>query len=199
MENNIINNLAKILSKMPGMGPRISKRIVLHLALNKDKVLSPLIQSLNSLNSNVGECKVCANIDSGDICSICRDVKRDGSLICIVEEVSDLWAIERSESYLGKYHVLGGRLSALQGTMIEDLNIKSLHERLSKDDSIKELVIATSATIDGQTTAHFITDNFKNYKLKITRLTYGIPMGSELDYLDEGTINVAFKTRSEFI
>lgn len=198
MENNIINNLAKILSKMPGMGPRISKRIVLHLALNKDKVLSPLIQSLNNLKDNVRECAVCGNIDSGDICSICRDLKRDGSVICIVEEVSDLWAIERSESYFGKYHVLGGRLSALQGTMIEDLNIKSLHERLSKDDSIKELVIATSATIDGQTTAHFITDNFKNYKLKITRLTYGIPMGSELDYLDEGTINVAFKTRSEF-
>ncbi len=197
MEQNLIDQISKALSKLPGLGPRIAKRIVLHLVSNKQKLLSPLIEGLQALNSRVHKCKICGNFDEGEICYICKNPKRDSQLICIVEEVADLWAIERSEIFRGKYHVLGGKLSAISGTTIEDLNLQALHNRL-RSDMAREIIIATSATIDGQTTAHFLTENLKEYNVKITRLTYGIPLGSELDYLDEGTINIAFKTRSEF-
>lgn len=197
MEKNFIDQLSKTISKLPGLGPRIAKRIVLQLASNKQKFLLPLIEGLQALNDRVHKCKICGNLDEGEICGICKHTKRDSSLICIVEEVADLWAIERAESYQGKYHVLGGKLSAVSGTGIEDLNLKPLHNRL-KSGEITEVIIATSATIDGQTTAHFLTEELKEYNLKTTHLTYGIPLGSELDYLDEGTINIAFKTRSEF-
>lgn len=197
MEQNFIDQLSKSISKLPGLGPRIAKRIVLHLANNKEKSLLPLIQGLQALNDRVHKCKICGNLDEGEICGICKNQKRDDGLVCVVEEVADLWAIERAEIYRGKYHVLGGKLSAMSGMTIEDLNLDSLHKRL-KEASAKEIIIATSATIDGQTTAHFLTENLKDYGAKITHLTYGIPLGSELDYLDEGTINIAFKTRSEF-
>jgi recombination protein RecR len=197
MEQNFIDHLSKTISKLPGLGPRIAKRIVLHLANNKQKSLLPLIEGLQALNDRVHKCKTCGNLDEGEICGICKNQKRNDKLICIVEEVADLWAIERAETYMGKYHVLGGKLSAISGTTIEDLNLEGLHRRL-KDNTAQEIIIATSATIDGQTTAHFLTENLKEYGAKITHLTYGIPLGSELDYLDEGTINIAFKTRSEF-
>jgi recombination protein RecR len=197
MEKNSIESLSKIISRLPGLGPRLAKRLVLHLANNKEKILLPLIEELNNLNEKIHNCQICGNLDQGLICKICDNPNRDKGIICVVEEVADLWAIERSESYKGQYHILGGNLSAILGHGIEGLNLQSLHQRL-KAGNVKELILATSATIDGQTTAHFLLENLKEYNLKITRLTYGIPVGSELDYLDEGTINIAFKTRSEF-
>ncbi len=193
----LIEQFSKVIAKLPGLGPRIAKRIILHLAKDKQKFLLPLIKILQEINDKVHKCSICNNIDEGEICAICKNEKRDNALICVVEEVADLWAIERAETFKGKYHVLGGKLSAISGTTIEDLNIENLHKRI-KQAKPNEIIIATSATIDGQTTAHFLTENLKEYEIKITHLTYGIPMGAELDYLDEGTINVAFKTRSEF-
>lgn len=197
MSTNLIEKLTKSIAKLPGLGPRAAKRIILHLASDKEKNLAPLIASLQEVSTKIHKCEICANIDEGSKCSICANPKRDDAIICIVEEVSDLWAIERGQNYQGKYHVLGGKLSAISGTTIQDLNLDSLHKRL-KQTPAKEIIIATSATIDGQTTAHFLSENLSEYKVKITHLTYGIPLGSELDYLDEGTINIAFKTRSEF-
>jgi recombination protein RecR len=197
MQKNLIENLSKIISKLPGMGPRIAKRIVLHLAGNKEKILLPLIENLRLLNEKIHNCEICGNLDEGRVCTICSNQKRDESLICVVEEVADLWAVERAENYRGKYHVLGGNLSAISGKTIEDLNLNSLYSRL-RNGEVKEVIIATSATIDGQTTAHFIAENLKDFEVRVTRLAYGIPVGSELDYLDEGTIAIAFKTRSEF-
>jgi recombination protein RecR len=197
MQKNVIESLSKIISKLPGMGPRIAKRIVLNLAINKEKTLQPLIENLQALRDKIHECEICGNLDEGDICGICLSQSRDGSLICVVEEIADLWAIERAENYRGKYHILGGNLSAISGKTIQDLNLNSLYSRLQSDE-VKEVIIATSATIDGQTTAHFLAENLKDFKVKITRLAYGIPVGSELDYLDEGTISIAFKTRQEF-
>lgn len=197
MENNLIDSLGKLISKLPGLGPRAAKRIILNLANNKEKTLLPLINSLQNLHDNIHNCQTCGNLDEGDICKICSNENRNKKTICIVEEVADLWAIERAENYKGLYHILGGNLSAISGKTVEDLNINNLYKRV-KSDEIQEVIIATSATLDGQTTAHFIAENLKDFDLKITRLAYGIPVGSELDYLDEGTISIAFKTRSEF-
>jgi recombination protein RecR len=197
MQQNLIENLSKIIAKLPGMGPRIAKRIMLHLADNKEKILLPLIKNLQALNDEIHNCKICGNLDESEICRICSNQNRDDSLICVVEEVGDLWAIERAENYRGKYHVLGGNLSAISGKTIEDLNLESLFLRLKKGKT-KEVIIATSATIDGQTTAYFLAESLREFGVKTTRLAHGIPIGSELDYLDEGTISIAFKTRSEF-
>lgn len=197
MQKNLIENLSRIIAKLPGMGPRIAKRIVLQLAQNKEKTLLPLIANLQALHDKIHACKNCGNLDEGDICAICASANRDHSIICIVEEVADLWAIERAQNYRGTYHILGGSLSAISGKTVEDLNIDSLQERLEKG-GIAEVIIATSATIDGQTTAHFLAEIIKEFAIKTTRLAHGIPVGSELDYLDEGTITIAFKTRSEF-
>jgi recombination protein RecR len=197
MQKNLIENLSKIIAKLPGMGPRIAKRIVLNLANNKEKTLLPLIENLQALNDKIHNCEICGNLDEGKICAICSNNGRDNSVICVIEEVADLWAIERAENYHGKYHVLGGNLSAISGKTIEDLNLENLYLRL-KEGNTKEVIIATSATIDGQTTAHFLAENLKEFSVKTTRLAHGIPVGSELDYLDEGTISIAFKTRSEF-
>lgn len=197
MSQGLIEKISKNLSKLPTLGPRAARRMILQLCNNKDKQLASLIESLNDLQQKIHNCKICHNIDEGEKCNICLNVKRNKEIMCVVEEVSDLWAIERSGNYSGLYHVLGGKLSAVYGTGIEDLNIESLHKRL-KDGEVKEAIIATSATIDGQTTAHFLTEDLKDFKLKITHLAHGIPIGSELDYLDEGTIDIAFKTRREF-
>jgi len=200
MDKNYIENLNKIIAKLPSMGPRISKRIILHLASNKNKVLIPLINALKDINQFIDNCKICGNLDEGEICSICMDEGRDKSIICIVEEVADLWAIERSfertKSYRGLYHVLNGKLSARAGQGIEDLSIDKLIQRV-KENNIQEVIIATSATIDGQTTAHFLTEILKEYNIKISRLAHGIPIGSEIDYLDDGTISIALNSRKE--
>ena len=146
------------------------------------------------------KCQICNNIDEGEICHICKNEFRNKSIICVVENVADLWAIERSENYNGIYHILNGNLSAMSGKSIEDIDIEGLLRRVRENSEglIKEIIIATSATIDGQTTAHFLVETLKEFNLKVTRLAYGIPVGSELDYLDDGTISIAFKTRSEF-
>lgn len=193
----IIESLVKIISKLPGMGPRIARKIVLTLATNKDKFLKPLIEYLNLLNDKVNKCKNCGNIDEGEICSICNDQNRDNSIMCIVEEVADLWAIEKSKIFKGTYFVLGGNLSAISGNNIETLDFDKLVSRVSSQ-KFDEIIIATSSTIDGQNTAHYLVDLLANFDLKITRLGYGIPIGSELDYLDGGTISMAIKTRSVF-
>ncbi len=197
MEKNLIENIAKSFSKLPGMGPRIAKRILLHLASNKEKTLIPLLENLHELLTKIHICKTCGNLDEGEVCGICLSRNRNKTIICIIEEVADLWAIERTKNYSGLYHVLGGNLSAISGKTIEDLNLNSLENRL-KNSEVTEVIIATSATIDGQTTAHFLAEILKDYKVKVTRLAHGIPIGSELDYLDDGTISIAFKTRSEF-
>jgi recombination protein RecR len=196
----MIEGLSKIIAKLPGMGPRIAKRIVLKLAENKELLLTPLIESLQELREKINKCFNCGNLDqltSDNLCKICANKFRDDSIICIVEEVSDLWAIERSEDFNGKYHILGGNLSASSGKSIEDLNFNSLFEKI-KNLNIKEVIIALPGNIDGQTTAYYIAENLKNFDVKITRLAHGIPLGSDLDYLDDGTISIAFKTRSEF-
>ncbi len=198
MSSNTIENLSKLIAKLPSMGPRVAKRIVLNLACNKEKTLMPLIEEMNNLANKVFACKICGNIDEGKICKICLDSKRDNSIICVIEEVADLWAIERTKNFQGLYHILGGNLSAMSGNDIEDLNINNLKQRLIDNKSIKEIIIATSATIDGQTTAHFLFEILKDFDVKLTRLSHGIPIGSELDYLDDGTISIAFKSRSEF-
>lgn len=199
MSKNLIENLSRIIARLPGMGPRIAKRVLLHLAGNKEKILLPLIHNLQELAEQIYHCEICGNLDEGKICGVCLSQNRDESLICIVEEVADLWAIERARSYFGKYHILGGNLSAIAGKTIADLNLDSLYRRLKQEDKkIKEVIIATSATIDGQTTAYFLSENLQEFGVKITRLGYGIPIGSELDYLDDGTIGIAFNSRREF-
>lgn len=200
MSQNFLENITKIVAKLPSMGPRIAKRIILHLANNKEKVLLPLIKNLQDLANNVHHCQICGNLDEGNICNICSDENRDNTLICVVEEVADLWAIERSnqrtKNFRGKFHVLGGKLSASSGVGIEDLKFNQLLQRL-KNSNVQEVIIATSATVDGQTTAHFLAEILKEHNIKISRLAHGIPVGSELDYLDEGTIAIALETRSE--
>ncbi len=197
MSKNIIESSVKIISKLPGMGPRIARKIVLTLAINKDKYLKPLIDYLNQIYHDIHLCKICGNIDENEICSICLDDKRDSQTLCIVEEIADLWAIEKAKIFNGKYFVLGGNLSAISGNGIEDLNFDKLLKRIS-NEKFSEIIIATSSTIDGQNTAHYIVDLLSDKDHKITRLGYGIPIGSELDYLDEGTISMAIKTRSTF-
>ena len=197
MKKNIIENLVKIIAKLPGLGPRIAKKIVLMLASNKEKYLKPLIEYLQYLNDEVDNCINCNNIDEGKECSICLDLNRDKNILCIVEEVADLWAIERSGNYNGKYYVLGGNLSAMTGKNIEDLNFNKLIHFI-KNNNFNEIIIATSATLDGQNTAHFIFDLLQEFNVKTSRLTYGIPIGCQLDYLDEGTISIALKTRTKF-
>lgn len=197
MQQNLIENISKTIARLPGMGPRIAKRILLHLASNKEKTLIPLIENLQNLFAKIHSCKNCGNLDEGEICGICLNQNRNHKIICVIEEVADLWAIERAKTYQGLYHVLGGNLSAIAGKTVEDLNIKNLENRL-RESEIEEVIIATSATIDGQTTAHFLAEILKEYSVKITKLAHGVPVGSELDYLDEGTISIAFNSRGEF-
>ncbi len=197
MQQNLIENISKTIARLPGMGPRIAKRILLHLASNKEKALLPLIENLQNLFAKIHTCKNCGNLDEGEVCGVCLSQNRNCKIICVIEEVADLWAIERAKTYQGLYHVLGGNLSAVSGKTAQDLNIRNLENRL-KTGEVEEVIIATSATIDGQTTAHFLAEILKEYRVKITKLAHGVPVGSELDYLDEGTISIAFNSRSEF-
>lgn len=197
MSSEIIDNLSKIISKLPGMGPRIAKRIILNLASNKEKTLNPLIHSLTELRDKVMECKDCGNIDENEICSICSNEKRNKEIVCIVETVADIWAVERTNSYNGLFFVTKGSLSSVAGRDPASLALQKLLEIINKN-GVKEVIIATSANIDGQTTAYFISDYLKDLNLKITRLAYGVPVGGELEYLDEGTINIALKSRTDF-
>ena len=191
-----IENLTKILSRLPGLGPRSAKRAVLHILKKREILLSPLIDALKTAGENIGDCEVCGNLDTKSPCEICTDSKRDKSIICVVEEVSDLWAINRTDNYNGDFHILGGVLSPIDGITPENLNISSLIKRVEAG-GIKEVILATNLTVEGQSTAHYLSDLLDEYELKITRLANGVPVGGELDYMDDGTLAIAMQSRKE--
>lgn len=197
MAHNDIDELIRLFSKLPGLGPRSARRVVLHLVRQKENLMSPLATTLARAMDSIRTCSHCGNLDTADPCSICRDEKRDPSVICVVEELADLWAIERCNLYRGRYHVLGGTLSAIDDRGPAQLNIEPLVERVAKGE-VKEIILATNATLEGQTTAHYLTTRLAGYSLSISRLAQGIPMGGELDYLDDGTLGAALKARLPF-
>lgn len=197
MNENILESLIKRLSKLPGLGQRSARRIVFDLLKDKQKILKPIIEELKNIDENIKNCETCGNIDLSIQCNICKDPDRNKDLLCIVENVPDLWALERSGIYNGLYHVLGGVLSAIDGINPKQLNIPSLENRVSSSNKT-EIIIAISATLDGQTTAHYLYKLLSKYGNKITRLAHGVPIGGELDYLDEGTIIQAMKGRIMF-
>jgi recombination protein RecR len=187
--------LIRQLSSLPGLGRRSAKRIALHLLTNKDNLMQPLAKNLTHVADIIQTCESCGNLDESDVCRICRDAKRNRNQLCVVATVADLWAIERTGIYNGIYHVLGGVLSALDGIGPQDLALDSLVENIN-DKSVSEVILALSATVDGQSTAHYITDMIGKAEIKITKLAHGMPMGGELDYLDDGTIATALKARA---
>lgn len=192
-----IDALARILSKLPGLGPRSARRAVLHLLKKKESLMLPLAATLKDTAERVGTCDICGNLDTNNPCGICTDTRRDPSSICVIEDVSDLWALERSGAFRGLYHVLGGTLSALDGIGPDNLNIQNLLNRVD-GGSVKEVILATNATVDGQTTAHYLMDKLQPFNLTVSQLAHGVPMGGELDYLDEGTLLAALKSRRPF-
>ena len=196
MSEQYLEKLIKKVSKLPGLGPRSSRRVVLHLLKDKEKLLLPLIEDLSTVANNIRRCIECGNLDENKICQICKDSSRNQNLLCVVETVADLWALERSNVYNGKYHILGGVLSAIDGVNPEQLNIASLEKRL-ENKSITEIIIAISATLDGQTTAHYLAEILSKFNINITRLAHGLPVGGELDFLDDGTIAQALKARNK--
>ncbi len=187
--------LIKQLSSLPGLGRQSAKRIALHLLTHKDELMTPLSKNLTRAAQTIKTCELCGNLDEGDICQICRNPARDRSTICVVSGVADLWAIERTRTYKGIYHVLGGVLSALDGIGPKDLAIDGLIANID-NNNIHEVILALSVTVDGQSTAHYITDLLNHKNIKITRLAHGVPMGGELNYLDDGTIANALKSRA---
>ena len=196
MINSEIDHLVRLISKLPGLGLRSARRIVLHLLNNKEKEMLVLSDEIKDVAERVKFCVICGNMDTSEECYICKDEKRDVSTICVVENVGDLWAIERSGVFSGKYHVLGGVLSALDNIGPDDLKIGQLVQR-AKSEKIKEVILANSATVDGQTTAHYIADQLSSSDIILSRLAQGLPMGGELDFLDDGTITQALKARSK--
>jgi len=189
-----IERLIGLLAKLPGLGPRSARRATLYLIKRRESVLAPLAAALNEAIDNVRTCPVCGNLDIVEPCSLCADAKRDPSIICVVEDVADLWALERANVFKGGYHVLGGVLSALDGVGPEDLSIPALLER-ARSQPVTEVVLATSATVDGQTTAHYIAERLADCAVVVSGLAHGVPVGGELDYLDEGTLKMALKSR----
>ena len=187
-----IERLIQLLAKLPGLGPRSARRAALALLKKRDTLLEPLADSLREAADAILTCEVCGNLDTQTPCTICSDPRRDPHILCVVEDVADLWALERAGVFRGRYHVLGGALSALDGVTPERLNIATLLERV-KESGVDEIVLAMNATVEGQTTAHYLMDLLGDRK--VTRLAHGVPVGGELDYLDEGTLNAAFKAR----
>ena len=196
MQGKEIDKLIKLIAKLPALGTRSARRIVLHLLKKKETLLPELISALQDMSDNVQKCPVCGNYDTIVPCSVCSDLSRETEVVCVVQDVADLWAMERVGIYKGRYHVLGGILSAIDGVTPEDLNIESLFERLQKG-SIREVILALPATIDGQITAHYLLSRLKDLPLKVTTLAQGIPVGAELDYMDDGTIQMALSARKE--
>ena len=196
MAKSEIDVLIKQIAKLPALGTRSARRIVLHLLKNKDSQLEPLISSMQNLQAHIKTCPVCGNFDTSDICSICADLKRDSKTICIVQDVTDLWAMERANFFKGKYHVLGGVLSAIEGVLPQDLNVMPLLERIKRDE-VKEIILALPATVDGQITAQYLISKIKPLNIKISTLALGLPVGAELDYMDDGTIEMALSSRKE--
>jgi recombination protein RecR len=192
-----IERLIQLLAKLPGLGPRSARRAALHLVKKREELMEPLTAALGNAMEKIVVCDTCGSIDTRNPCSVCADQTRDLSLLVAVENVADLWALERAGAVAGRYHVLGGTLSALDGIGPDDLNIASLVGR-AHEPEVKEVVLALSATVDGQTTAHYITDLLRDADVKITRLAHGVPVGGELDYLDEGTLSAAIRQRTLF-
>ena len=196
MVSEQIENLIILLSKLPGLGPRSARRAVLELLKRRDTFGISLIAALKDALDNSKICSSCGNLDTLDPCQLCEDPKRDASLICVVEDIADLWALERARVFNGSYHVLGGVLSALDGVGPDQLNISSLMQRVI-EENVKEVILATSATVDGQTTAHYLIDRFTGMDVVLTELAHGVPVGGELDYLDDGTLGAALKDRRQ--
>ena len=192
-----IEKLIQLLAKVPGLGPRSARRAALHLVKKKDQLLGPLSHAMGEAYDKVKVCSRCGNVDTADPCTVCTDERRDQSVIILVEDVSDLWALERAGAMNAAYHVLGGTLSPLDGIGPEQLNLSGIIGRVNSSP-IKEVVLALNATVDGQTTAHYITDLLRDADVRITRLAYGVPVGGELDYLDEGTLSAAIRSRTPF-
>ena len=189
-----IEQLAQALSRLPGYGPRSARRAVLHLLKRRDGALLPLLRALELVHEKLATCQICGNVDTSDPCGICADPRRDARMLCVVEDVADLWALERSRLFPGKFHVLGGRLSALEGVRPEDLNIDGLLARVTAG-GVDEVVLAMNATLEGQTTAHYIAERLEQAPVRITQLAHGLPVGGELDYLDDGTLAQALRAR----
>ena len=189
-----ILRLIDLLSKLPGLGPRSARRAALHLLKKPDQLLAPLAAALSDAAAKIEACSICGNFDTVNPCSVCAAPGRDHAIVCVVEEVGDLWAMERSGVFKGRYHVVGGALSALDGITPDDLNIASLVRRAASGE-VHEVILALNATVDGQTTAHYITDRLAHLPVKVTRLAHGVPVGGELDHLDDGTIAAALNSR----
>jgi recombination protein RecR len=189
-----IERLIQLLARLPGLGPRSARRAALHLMKRRESLMLPLADSLRQAVDRLHTCSVCGNLDTSEPCALCNDPRRDDRLICVVEEVADLWAVERSRAFTGRYHVLGGTLSALDGRGPEDLRLDALAAR-ARAPEVREVILALSATVDGQTTAHYIAERLGGGDLTITRLAHGVPVGGELDYLDDGTLSAALKSR----
>ena len=187
-----IERLIQLLAKLPGLGPRSARRAALTLLKKRETLLEPLAAAMRGAADAITICNQCGNLDTTNPCAICRDPRRDPNILCIVEDVADLWALERAGVFRGRYHVLGGALSALDGVTPERLNIANLQSRLA---DIGEVILAMNATVEGQTTAHYLMDVLANSNVRVTRLAHGVPVGGELDYLDEGTLSAAFKAR----
>jgi recombination protein RecR len=194
MASHEIETLAQALAKLPGLGPRSARRAVLHLLKRRETALIPLLRALESVSDTLASCDTCGNVDTTNPCGICADVRRDARMLCVVEDVADLWALERSRLFPGQFHVLGGRLSALDGVRPEDLNIASLLSRIAAG-GVDEVILAMNATLDGQTTAHYIAERLEDMPVRLTQLAHGLPVGGELDYLDDGTLAQALRAR----
>ncbi len=189
-----VERLIELLAKLPGLGPRSARRAALHLLKRRDALLAPLVAALGAAAERVRSCSVCGNLDTAERCAVCRDERREGAVICVVEEVADLWALERTGVFRGRYHVLGGALSPLDGVGPEDLNIPRLVARAS-ESQVREVIVATSSTVDGQTTAHYLADRLADCGVEVSRLAQGVPVGGEIEYLDDGTLAAALKAR----
>ena len=192
-----IERLIQLLAKVPGLGPRSARRAALHLIKKKEQLLSPLAAAMGEAVDKVRICSTCGNVDTIDPCMICTDPRRDAATLIVVEDVSDLWALERAAAMNARYHVLGGTLSPLDGIGPDQLNIRSLVDRVAGGE-VKEIILAVNATVEGQTTAHYLTDQLSGFDIKVTRLAHGVPVGGELDYLDEGTLAAALRSRTAF-
>jgi recombination protein RecR len=190
-----IEKLVQLLAKLPGLGPRSARRAALVLLKKRETLLEPLGLAMRDAAAAIRVCGSCGNLDTVSPCAVCRDPRRDSHLLCVVEDVADLWALERAGVFRGRYHVLGGALSALDGVTPEKLNVTPLAARVA--NGVDEVILAMNATVEGQTTAHYLMDVLSHLKVKITRLAHGVPVGGELDYLDEGTLSAAFRARRE--
>ncbi|HWJ69867.1 MAG TPA: recombination mediator RecR [Sphingobium sp.] len=194
MSSPEIETLTQALARLPGLGPRSARRAVLHLLQRREAALEPLLRALEVVNERMVQCAICGNVDTIDPCGICGDPRRDARALCVVEDVADLWALDKSRLFPGRFHVLGGRLSALDGVRPEDIAIAPLVARVAAG-GIDEVVLAMNATLEGQTTAHYIAERLEAYPVRLTQLAHGVPVGGELDYLDEGTLAQALRQR----